>query len=267
MSILDRIVAYKKEFVAQSRERVPLKEIERMAIESRLSRDFMTKLRERSDIAVIAEIKKASPSKGVIRDDFDPVAIGRAYESHGASAISCLTDEKFFQGSLDIFRQVREDVDLPMLRKEFIIDEYQIFEARAAGADLILLITSILDDASLKHFRKMSEALGMTALVETHSEDDAHRAVDSGATLIGINNRNLDSEDFSTDIRHTETILPLLPKGILRVSESGIRSRADVKYLRSLGIEAMLVGEQLMRQADPGAALEDLLATDLSNGK
>jgi len=259
MSILDRIVAYKKEFVALAKQRVPLAELERQAAAAPPARDGLAALDARKDIAVIAEIKKASPSKGIIRADFDPVAIGRAYEAHGATAISCLTDEEFFKGSLDIFRSVRAAVHLPMLRKEFIIDEYQIVEARAAGADLVLLITSILNDASLRRFRELIEEMGMAALVETHSEDDARRAVDSGATLIGINNRNLDSENFATDIRHTERVLPLLPANARRVSESGIRTPADVDYLRGLGVEAMLVGEQLMRQSDPGRALEALL--------
>jgi len=259
MSILDRIVEYKKQFVVEARDKVSLIEMEKMATAAPPSRYFLSVIRQRKDIAVITEIKKASPSKGIIRQDFDAVAIGRAYETHGATAISCLTDEKFFQGSLDIFNCVRDAVQLPMLRKDFIIDEYQIFEARAARADLVLLITCILDDQTLRRFRELIESLGMTALVETHSEADARRAVDSGASLIGINNRNLDSEDFATDIRHTESILPLLPKTVVRVSESGIRSPADVDYLRALGVEAMLIGEQLMRQTDPGLALEELL--------
>lgn len=259
MSILDRIVAYKKEFVAQSRDNISLEEIKRHADEAAPAKDFLAALRNCRDIAVIAEIKKASPSKGIIREDFDPVEIAKGYESSGATAISCLTDEKFFQGSLNIFRQVREVTNLPLLRKEFIIDEYQIYEARAAGADLVLLITCILTDAQLRHFRALIESLGMAALVETHSAEDARRASAAGARLIGINNRNLDSTDFHTDIRHTEKILPLLPEAALRVSESGISTPRDVEYLRALGVEAVLVGEQLMRQDDPGAAIQALL--------
>ncbi len=259
MSILDRIIEYKREFVAKAKQMVTLAELEQRVAQAAAPHDFLSRVRSAEDISVIAEIKKASPSKGLIRPDFDPVAIGKAYQAHGAAAISCLTDEKFFQGSLGFFMAVRAQVNLPMLRKEFIIDEYQIVEARAAGADLVLLITSILSDQQLRKFRELIEQLGMTALVETHSAEDARRAVQSGARLIGINNRDLDTENFQTNLRHTETILPLLPTGIVRVSESGIRTPEDVDYLRSLGVEAILVGEQLMRQKDPGEALINLL--------
>ena len=258
--ILEEIIAYKKEFVAQAKREIPPAEMQRRAGEAPPPRDFRMALRRRHpSIAVIAEVKKASPSKGVIRADFDPVAIARSYAEHRAAAISCLTDERFFQGSLGIFRSVRAAIDLPLLRKEFIIDDYQIDEARANGADAVLLIASILDDAALKSFRERAERYGMTALVEAHSSLDARRAVESGASVIGINNRDLASPDFHTDVRHTEHILPLLPEDAVRVSESGIHSAADVSYLKSLGVDAILVGEQLMRQGDPGAAIDALL--------
>ncbi|MCX7015367.1 MAG: indole-3-glycerol phosphate synthase TrpC [Candidatus Sumerlaeota bacterium] len=258
--ILDQIIAYKKEFVAQAKRRIAPAEMQRRAEEAPLPpRDFRAALRRPGQIAVIAEVKKASPSKGVIRAAFDPVSIARSYARHRAAAISCLTDEKFFQGSLEVFRAVRAAVGLPLLRKEFIIDEYQIDEARAHGADAVLLIASILDDAALKLFRERAERYGMAALVEAHSSLDARRAVDSGATVIGVNNRDLASPDFHTDVRHAERILPLLPEGVVRVSESGIHSAADVAYLRGLGVDAILVGEQLMRQSDPGQAIDALL--------
>jgi indole-3-glycerol phosphate synthase len=261
--ILDDILAHKKEEVAQAKARVPLEEMRRRALAAPPPRDFRSALRKPGEIAVIAEIKKASPSKGLIRADFDPVAIGRSYEMHGAAAISCLTDERFFGGTLEIFRAVRAAVDLPMLRKDFIIDEYQIHEARAAGADAVLLITSILSQEQLEenfegNFPGVIDSLGMAALVETHSENDARRAVKSGANLIGVNNRDLSSPDLRTDIRHSETIFPLLPPQVVRVSESGIHTPEDVAYLRGLGADAILVGEHLMRQDDPGAAIGEL---------
>ena len=264
--ILDRILASKKERVAKAKSQTPAEEMRRRAEAAAPPRDFCAALRASEDIAVIAEIKKASPSKGVIRSDFDPVSIARAYESHGAAAVSCLTDEPFFQGSLEIFRAVRASILLPLLCKEFIIDEYQIDEARAAGADAALLIASILDEERLSRFRQAVEAYGMAALVETHSAEDARRAVRCGATLIGINNRDLASPDFRTDVRHTEAILPVLPRGVVRVSESGIRSPEDVAYLRGLGIEAILVGEQLMRQSDPGRAIDELMGRTPGKG-
>ena len=258
-TILERIVAYKREFVAQAKARTSPDAMRQHAEAALAPRDFARALRRVDRMAIIAEIKKASPSKGVIRPDFDPIAIARAYAAHGADAVSCLTDEKFFQGSLEIFQSVRAAIALPMLRKEFIIDEYQIDEARATGADAVLLITGILDDEELRRFRERIEGYGMAALVEVHSPEDARRAAASGARVIGINNRDLASADFSTDVGHTEKILPLLPAGAVRVSESGIRSAEDVRYLRSLGVDAILVGEQLMRQPDPGAAIASLL--------
>ncbi|OPZ15677.1 MAG: Indole-3-glycerol phosphate synthase [candidate division BRC1 bacterium ADurb.BinA364] len=258
-NILERILARKRIEVAEAKARLPLEDVLRQASAAPPPRDFAAALRGCADMAVIAEVKKASPSKGIIRADFDPAAIARAYEAHGATAVSCLTDETFFQGSLDIFRSVRAAIDLPMLRKEFVIDEYQIHEARAAGADAVLLIVSILGDEELERFRGLIDSHGMAALVEAHSRKDAERAAQAGATLVGVNNRDLASPDFRTDVRHTEAILPFLPPNAIRVSESGIRHAADVDYLRGLGIDAILVGEQLMRQPDPGSAIDELL--------
>jgi indole-3-glycerol phosphate synthase len=258
--ILDDIVAHKKTEVLAARERVALADLEKAAARMLPARGFGRAL-VRHDRAlapnVIAEIKKASPSKGVFREDFRPVDFARSYRDHGAAAISVLTDEKFFQGGLDVLRSVRMAVDLPLLRKEFIIDPYQIVEARAAGADAILLIVAILTDAQLGEFRRIAEEWGLDCLVEVHTADEGRRAADAGAKIIGVNNRNLTT--FKTDVRHTEAILPALPKGAIVVSESGIATSDDVRYLASLDIDAILVGETLMRQEDPGEGIALLL--------
>jgi indole-3-glycerol phosphate synthase len=256
--ILDDIVAYKKDFVAAVKRRISLGEIQVEALNAHAPKSFYDALcSPDGSIRVIAEVKKASPSKGVIREDFDPVWIARRYEDCGAAAISVLTDEKFFQGSLEYLKQVRGAIFLPILRKEFIIDEYQISEARAAGADAILLIAAILDDAEMKDFYDLARSLGMSVLLEVHSEDEAERALRIGPRFIGVNNRNL--KDFTVDIRRTELIRRMIPEDICLVSESGIRSAVDIAYLKNIGAKAILVGETLMRSADPGLALRELI--------
>ena len=202
-------------------------------------------------------MKKASPSKGVIRADFNPVAIARTYQGHGATCLSVLTDQQYFQGSLAVLRQVRGAVDLPVLRKDFIIDPYQVWEARAAGADAVLLIAECLGDALLEQLHEAILELGMTPLVELYDPANLARVLRVGARLIGINNRDLHS--FQVDLEHTLQLRRQIPADRIVVSESGIRSRRDVERLEAAGVQAMLVGETLMARPDVGAAVDELL--------
>jgi indole-3-glycerol phosphate synthase len=266
--ILERIVRAKREEVAHAKRTTPLPDAKHQAESAPPARDFRTALCNRCRVALIAEVKKASPSKGVIRENFDPIAIANAYVRGGASALSVLTDNPFFQGSLDIFRAVRGAVGLPMLRKDFMIDAYQFYEARAAGADAVLLITSILSDETLSEFHALALSLGMSVLVETHSENDIRRALKAipEPSLLGINNRDLGHADFHTEITHTARMLPIVREIVGKgpmpplVSESGIRTPDDVAQLGQMGVSAVLVGESLMRQSDPGAAARELMA-------
>jgi len=214
-------------------------------------------LRAGAPIALIAEIKKASPSAGLIRADFDPVEIARAYQAHGAACISVLTDRPYFQGGLEYLEQVRSAVDLPVLRKDFIIDPYQVFEARAAGADAVLLIAECLDDRALAELHACIMGLGMTPLVEFYEPENLTRVLCIGTRLIGINNRNLHT--FQTDLEHTIRLRERIPADRLVVGESGIRTRQDVERLAAAGVNAILVGESLMRQPEIGPAVDRLL--------
>jgi indole-3-glycerol phosphate synthase len=222
-------------------------------------RGFRAALQERLDAgrpAVIAEIKKASPSKGLLREDFDPAAIARGYAAHGAACLSVLTDVDFFQGADAYLQQAREACSLPVLRKDFVIDVYQIEESRALGADCILLIVSALDDAQLRHLYRQARHLGMDVLVEVHDLAELERALALGADLIGINNRSLRS--FETRIETTLELRAAVPEGVLLVTESGIHEPADVARLLAAGVHAFLVGEAFMRAPDPGEALTRL---------
>lgn len=262
--ILEEIVWHKETEVAKRREKVPLVELHRKIDLAPPPRNFMEALRKATKKpAVIAEIKKASPSKGLIRENFDPVAIAGAYQQGGATCISVLTDEKFFQGSFENLALAREAVDLPLLCKEFIIYPYQIYRARLAGADAVLLIAAILADRDLQYFVKIAKVLGMTALVEVHTLAELDRVLAiEGVSLVGINNRNL--EDFSVDLETTCNLLKergqeLRQKDILVVSESGLHISADLSKVALSGADAVLIGESLVKQADPKAALEKLL--------
>jgi len=257
-TVLDRILATKRQEVARAKARISEAEIQRRAAEAPPPRDLVAALGRPGPIRLIAEVKKASPSQGLIRADFDPVAIARAYEAHGAAALSVLTDQKYFQGRLEYLEQVRAVVGIPVLRKDFIIDPYQVVEARAAGADAVLLIAEILTDAELVSLREQAERLGMTALVELYEPTNLPRVLDSGATLVGINNRNLHT--FETSLERTLFLGPMVPSDRLLVSESGIRTRQDVAAVRAAGAKAILVGETLMRAEDPAAAFAELLA-------
>ena len=255
-TILDKIIADKKVEVAERRRRTPESELRARLKDAPPVRDFAAALAGEG-ISLIAEVKKASPSAGVIRKDFDSVAIAKIYESSGASAISVLTDEKYFQGRLGYLLQIKRAVGIPCLRKDFIIDEYQITEARAFGADAILLIVGVLDDAELRGFLGMAHGLGMSCLVESHSEEELKRALAAGAKIIGINNRDL--RTFRTDLQTTINLMPLIPDDRIVVSESGIGTRDDVKRLEEAGVSAILVGETLMRSSDIPAAVSELL--------
>jgi indole-3-glycerol phosphate synthase len=257
MSILDEIVASKLREIAAAKQRIPLADLEDQAASAPPVRSFRAALAGPGPIQLIAEVKKASPSAQVIRADFDPVAVARTYQEHGATCLSILTDAPYFQGHLSDLAQVRASVAIPTLRKDFVIDEYQVVEARSAGADAILLIAEILDDKALVALRQRAAGLGMSTLVEFHDPANLGRVVDSGADLVGINNRDL--KTFDTDIEHTLRLRDRIPPGVVLVSESGIRTRADVERLEAAGVSAILVGESLMRQPDIGLAVDRLL--------
>ncbi|MES2484265.1 MAG: indole-3-glycerol phosphate synthase TrpC [Pseudomonadota bacterium] len=259
--ILQKIVAVKHEEVAAARKRVSL-EAMRADAESRvLTRDFVGALRRKigaGHSAVIAEIKKASPSKGVIRADFIPADIAQSYAEHGAACLSVLTDRQFFQGQPDYLKQARASCDLPVLRKDFMVDAYQVYESRAMGADCILLIAACLTDAQMAELEAVARSLDMAVLVEVHDGAELERALRLKTPLVGINNRNLRSFEVSLDT--TLSLLAQVPADRLLVTESGIALRADVQKMRAAGVHAFLVGETFMRAPDPGQALAALFA-------
>ena len=261
-TILDDILAHKRLEVAAQRQRVDMDTlVANISASNDTPRGFMKALQARVAIggtAVIAEVKKASPSMGVIRASFDPVAIAESYAAAGATCLSVLTDEKYFQGSGHYLRLVRAAVGLPLLRKDFIVDEYQIVEARALGADAILLIVAALSDAELAAFTRLAHDLGLDVLVEVHDEAECARALQLPLRVIGVNNRNL--HDFSVSLDTSRRIKTMLPADYLLVSESGIHTRADIEALQADGIHAFLVGGALMQADDPGVALSALLA-------
>lgn len=256
-TILDQIVATKREEIRAARSAVPLTELQSQLADAPPVRDFFAALAGEGPIRLIAEVKKASPSKGVIREDFQPVEIARTYQQHGASCLSVLTDEPYFQGSLDYLRQIRAAVDLPVLRKDFILDSYQLVEARAAGADAVLLIAECLPQTQLQSLHDEAVSLGLTPLVELYEAANVPRVLDAGARLIGVNNRNL--KTFEVDLGHTIRLREQIPSDRLLVGESGIRTHDDVQLLAAAGVDALLVGESLMASADIGAAVDALL--------
>lgn len=263
-NILEKIVWEKDREVAIARERVSLDQLKKQVAELPATRDFLAALKAACrKPAVIAEVKKASPSKGVIREDFDPEAIARGYAAGGASCLSVLTDKQFFQGGFEVLVQVRQVVDLPLLCKDFILSPYQLYQARAAGADAALLIAAILSDADMAYLLKAARTLGLTVLVEVHDAAELERVLAlDGVQLIGINNRDLAT--FHTDLATTEALTErygeqIRAKGCLLVSESGLFTRNDLDRVQSAGADAVLVGESLMRQPDVTAALETLI--------
>jgi indole-3-glycerol phosphate synthase len=258
--ILDQIIAYKKGELAETKRRETLADIKARAADAGPTRGFGAALAEGDGIRLIAEVKKASPSKGVIRQDFDPVAIAQVYASAGASCLSVLTEKKYFQGDLAYLASIRQAVGLPLLRKDFIIDEYQLFEARAAGADAILLIAACLERRQMEDYLGTATQLGLGVLVESHTGKELDNALLAGAMIVGINNRDLSS--FHVSLETTFDLLKDIPDDRTVVSESGIRTRDDVMRLRQAGVDAILVGESLMREKDIGRKVKELLGTN-----
>lgn len=260
--ILEKIVWAKGEELEQARQRVPLQELQQQVEQLPPTRGFRRALDQAPELpAIIAEIKKASPSRGIIREDFDPIALAQAYAAAGASCISVLTDRQFFQGSFAGLSSVREAVPLPLLCKDFILSPYQLFQARAAGADAALLIAAILSDQDIRYLEKVARQLGLDCLVEVHDAGEMERVLALGVSLIGINNRDLTT--FTTDLTLTQHLAityrqALHQGGVLLVSESGLKEHKDLEQVAAVGAQAVLVGEALMRQPDVGAALRAL---------
>jgi len=256
-TILDQLADYARVRVAADKELLPLDALKRLIAEgevpARKEFAFEATLKQ-PGLSFICEIKKASPSKGIISEEFPYLDIAREYERAGADAISCLTEPKWFLGSDQIFSEVRETVSVPMIRKDFTVDEYQIYQAKAMGADVVLLICAILEEADIRRFLKRCDHLGLSALVEAHDATELNMAVRAGARIIGVNNRNL--KDFSVDTANSSRLRALAPEGVLFVSESGIQTTEDVRALRECGVDAVLIGESLMRATDKRAMLD-----------
>ena len=258
--ILDEIIAYKKKELAETKRRAPLADIKSRAADAGQTRGFGIALAGCEEIRLIAEVKKASPSKGLIREDFDPVKIAQSYEASGASCISVLTDQKFFQGRLEYLDAIRKAVTVPLLRKDFIIDTYQIIEARAAGADAVLLIAACLEKQQLEDFIGIARQLHLDVLVESHTYKDLDKSLLAGTVLVGINNRDLGT--FTVDLQTTIDLMKDIPGDRTVVSESGIRTREDVIKLQRSGVDAILVGESLMREKDIEKKVKELLGKE-----
>lgn len=255
--ILDRIVEAKAKRIDEARQRTPIDHLVERAAASHSRRSLMTAVSQPGRVNIIAEIKQRSPSKGIIREDFDPVRIAGSYEEGGAAALSVLAEEDFFGGSLEHVEAIRERVALPLLRKDFIFDEYQLYESIARGADAVLLITAILEDELLARLIQLTYELGLEALVEVHSADEMKRAAGAGASIIGVNNRDLTT--FNVDLETSLKLAPLAPELAILISESGITTGTSIRQLRSAGFNAFLIGEHLMRAEDPGQALKRLI--------
>ena len=259
--ILEKIISVKHREIEESRSVVALSDLEKQCSSLPPTRDFVRALRSRVEKlqpAVIAEIKKASPSKGVIREDFDPVKIAKSYEQSGAACLSVLTDREFFQGAPEYLTAVKSTTSIPVIRKDFIIDPYQVFEARAMGADCILLIVAALTGSQMRELEKVAQQANLAVLVEVHSEVELEKALELKTPLIGINNRNL--RTFETNIETSIKLSENIPDGRIVITESGIHTREDVQLMIENSIYSFLVGEALMRQPDPGAALEGLFS-------
>lgn len=259
--ILEKIIARKRQELAERMERVPLAELERRLRDAPPTRDFARAISGEPGhpVRLIAEFKRASPSKGPIRTDLDPAEVARGYEAAGASAVSVLTDRTFFAGTLRDLERVRARCSLPILRKDFTLSVYDLYEARVAGADAVLLIAAVLSEAEIRQLIGSAGLLGLAAVVEVHDEAELCRALAAGAKIVGINNRNL--SDFSVDIETTFRLRPMVPDGVTIVSESGISKRATVLRLQEARVDAVLVGEYLMRRPSPADAVRELLGT------
>ncbi|MFB0525977.1 MAG: indole-3-glycerol phosphate synthase TrpC [bacterium] len=256
MDILGKILSYKRNRVAEKKEKIPLVKLRDRINDLPPARNFKGAISHPGKINLICEIKKASPSSGLICKDFHPKKIARTYEKNGAAAISVLTEDKYFQGDILHLFSVKESVNLPILRKDFIIDEYQLYESRAFGADAVLLIASILDGEQIGEFIKINKVLAMETLVEVHCEEDLEKILSTPVEIIGINNRNL--KDFTVDLNVTKKLRKKIPQGKIVVSESGIKTRDDVLLLKNTGINAILIGQVLLESEDIGRKLEEL---------
>lgn len=257
MNILEELAAYARMRAAEDKKRVPLEELREQAqgLQCAEGNPFAAALKK-PGLSFICEVKRASPSKGLIAPEFPYLDIARAYEAAGADCISCLTEPKWFLGSDDIFREIRASVSTPMLRKDFTVDEYQIYQAKTMGADAVLLICAILDTGTVARYLELCRVLGLAALVEAHNETEVASAVSAGARIIGVNNRNL--KDFTVDFSNAARLRDRIPPECLYVAESGVKGPEDVAALRSIGADAALVGETLMRSEDKGAMLAAL---------
>ena len=256
---LENILTNKREEISQKKESIKPSDIKQLALAKATTRDFSGALKralEKKKSGIIAEIKKASPSKGIIREDFDPVQIGRSYEDFGATCLSILTDSKYFQGSDHYLEEVKDSVSLPILRKDFIVDAYQVYESRVLGADCVLLIVAALKKNELKEFFDLATSINLDVLVEVHNEQELETALELNLDLIGINNRNL--KTFDTTLRTTIELLEKIPPNITVVTESGIASRKDVELMRTHDINCFLIGESFMRAKDPGQKLKEM---------
>lgn len=261
--VLEKIVTHKRQEIAAAKAARPPESLAERLSSAPPLRDFAAALREPDGVRAIAEIKKASPSAGVIRADFDPVRIAKTYEAHGAACLSVLTDAHFFQGRLEYLTAVRDAVSIPVLRKDFLLDRYQVLEARVAGADCVLLIAECLDDCTLRDLYFYAGELGMESLIEIYEPENLDRVLKLEPALVGINNRNLRS--FVTDLGHSIALRPRVPPTCTLVSESGIHSRSDVERLLKSDIHAILVGETLMRARDPGEKLAELIGQSVAD--
>jgi len=254
---LTKIVTFKKEEVARKKGKLPLNDLKIKLRKADPPRDFKKSVFARKGVSIIAEIKRFSPSGGILRRDLDPSKLARLYQENGASAISVLLDEKFFGGSLEDLKKVREATSLPILAKEFILDEYQIYEARLGGADAVLLIVKILEEERLLHFCEVAQDLNLACIVEVHSPEEVRKLFSlPSSVIVGINNRNL--KNFQVDLSTTRLILNLLPPGRLIISESGIKDIQDIRRLKNIGVSAFLVGEAILRSEDPAEKLREL---------
>ena len=254
--MLDRIVAQKREEVEQRKKSLPLSRLKELIARREVPLDLALALKG-TQTRLIAEVKRASPSRGVLRPDFNPVELAQKYAEGGAAAISVLTETNYFDGSIDHLAAIREEIRLPLLRKDFIFDPYQVYESRAYGADALLLIVAILSQGQLEELLSLSHNLGLSCLVEVHRQGEVERALGSQAKIIGINNRDLTT--FTIDINTTRRLLPLIPQGRIVVSESGIRNRSDVAKLKSWGVNAVLVGEALVTAGDVVTKVRELI--------
>jgi indole-3-glycerol phosphate synthase len=257
--ILHKIVEHKRGEIAAAKSRISAAELESQLVDAPPVRDFVEALRRKAPLALIAEVKKASPSKGVIRADFDPIEIARTYAAAGAACLSVLTDEKFFQGHLDYLKRIRGMVRIPLLRKDFILDRYQILEARLAGADAVLLIAECLSSKELTDLHQYARQLGMHTLIELYDPANLAKVMQVNPELVGVNNRDL--RTFNVDLHHSMSIRRQVPSSVVFVSESGIESRSDVVQLQEGAVNAILVGETFMRASDIGAKVRELLGT------